>query len=357
MITLENIPNELLIYVIQLLPLKNIITLSKVNKLFFKLTKENKKWKFDNNINDFSFINHCNKIEHFEDFSLNYKYYIFDYLKLNKNNLKTIHIRINNIYDLFFIKNNKDLKNLKIKYSLNLESDCLLELFDHLKYLKNISIDNTNVDDKIIDKINNYKLKTLSLEACINIKKISKINQPNLKKIEIINYNKNNTEEIIELIKKQKKLEELNLSFCNTNIFTVSIISDNSSNLTKLNLSYSYGFIDDLSAYMISNNCIKLRDLYLNNSVITNHGIFFITRGCKLLKNLGIAGTLIKDYSLIEISNYLPNLEKLETEFNDITRIGIYNLLLKCKKIKYLNILNDNFNIKYIHYIFNKVNN
>lgn len=355
MISLEDIPNELLINIINFLTTLDIISLSQVNKKFNLITKENNYCIFDNKkyYQIIEFIKHCKKITYFEDLSLNFKYYINELPQLLNNNLKTINIRASDKYELSFIKHNKDVKNLKLKCFLNLEDDYILDLFDSLNKIKNLGIYNTVIDDRLIGKINKYTLNSLSLEACINLKNISLINQNKLKKLEIISFNR--VEEIIKLLKKQTKLEILNLSFSDVNLFTTSIITENniSNNLKILNLSYSQGIIDDLSAFMIGNNCKNLKELYLNDTSITNHGVYFIVRGCKKIEKLGLAASLIKDYALVEIANYYPKIISLHLEFNNITRIGVYNLLLRCKNLSYLNIMNDNFNIKYLQYVYN----
>jgi hypothetical protein len=360
---METLPVELWSNIIHFLPLIDIMKLAKVNKFLFMATKENKIWSYNNNegikIANYnkclSFIGHCRTIKYFNDLSLGYKYYLGHYLSLSKNNLTTINIRLSSLFELDFIRSNKNVKNLKISSSLELYPSYILNLLDDLKYLKSFHIINSGNDDRIIEKINKYKLNNLVFEACSNLYKIGDIEQTKLKKLKFISQPDIKNEEIIKLISKQTQLEELTLSLMEVNTFTVMAISDVGRKLTKLDLSFSQGILDDLSAYMISESCPKLETLNLSASDITNIGVFFITKSCPYITNFSIAGTYITDMALINIALRYPNIVRLETEFNNISRIGIFNLLLRCKKLSHLNILNDRLSINYISHVYSQV--
>ena len=360
---MDTLPVELWSNIIYFLPLTSTIKLAKVNKFFFEVTKENKIWsnrnyegiKLTNYNKCLSFIGHCRRIKYFNDLSLGFKFYLNDYPSLIKNNLTTINIRLSSIFELDFIRKNKNVKNLKISSTIELYPVYLLNLLDDLKYLKNFHLINSIVDDRFIDKINKYKLDSLVLEACINLKKIGKIEQTKLKTLKIISQPEIKNEEIINLLRKQTRLEELTLSLMEVNIFTVVALSDIGENLISLDLSYSQGTINDLSAYMIADNCRKLKTLNLSTSEITDSGVDFIIQKCPDIINFCIAGTYITDMALINIALNYPDIIRLELEFNNITRIGVYNLLLRCKKLSYLNILNDKLSINYISRVYSQI--
>lgn len=349
MLILENFANEILLNILKFLSIRSLINLSLVNKLFFELTKENKYFHIhEGNSNLTSFLKHCKKIKHFKDYTLNFKYYINDYPRLLTNNLKSINIKLTDNYELKILENNRNLKNLDVYCAVNIEDNIFLQVFDNLENLKNISINNHNIDDKIIEKFNKYKLNSLTLDYCVNIKKLSKIKQRKLNKFSLSHYREINGVELVKFLKTQKNLKELTLLFCNIDFLLISTISDFGKNLTNLDLSYSLGNLNDLSVYFIAYNCHNLTSLNLSASKISNHGVFFIVKKCKRIKKLNLSGGRIKDYALVQIGNYLQNIESLDVSFNDITRIGVYNLHLKCKNLSYLNIINDKFNIKFL---------
>ena len=349
MILLENFPNEILINILNFLNLKSLINLSLVNKFFFELTKENKYCDInEENYKLISFINHCKKINHFKDLTLNFKYHIREYPQLLENNLKSLSIKLMDIFDLKIIENNKNLKNLDIYCSINIENQLFINLFDNLNNIKNISINNHNIDDKILEKFNKYKLNSLTLDYCLNIKKLSKIKQNNLIKFSLSHYRELNNQELVNFLKSQGNLKELSLLFCNIDFLLISTLTYKGKNLSYLNISYPLGNLNDLSAYFIAHNCHNLTYLNLSASKITNQGVFFIVKKCKKIKKLNLSGSRIKDYALVHIANYLENIESLDVSFTNITRIGICNLHLKCKNLSYLNIINDKFSIKFL---------
>lgn len=358
-----NLPIEIWLKIIYFSKLKDVIKLAQVNKFFFYLTKQNNHFFLNyqegfNTLNYFkyiSFIKHCENLKYFEDFSLGFKYYISDNNQLFKNKLKTINIRITDKYELNFIKANRDLKNIKLKCSHNLNNYYIFSLFDKLDKLTNIFIDNSLISDGILSIFNKYKLKHLAFENCINLLNFDILIHNNLKSFKIINHQYNNSNYLQQFLKKQKKLEELTLSLINCNYMLADTISNIGKNLKILDLSYPQGLLDDFCVYRISNNCHNLVELNLNGSDITDNAIYFLTRNCPKITKLSIAGTFIRDISLVFIAMYSPQLKYLYAEFNRITRIGIFNLLLRCQKLKKINILNEEFSMEYLNKVYKKI--
>lgn len=356
---MKDLPFEIWIKIINYLDNKNLKNLALTNKFFFFVTKEKKSWKYDSK-NNIRLLKHYNRINCFEDFHLNFsglKYYIFTHSKLFRNKLKTINLTASHNYELLLIKYNSNLKNIKLKCCNNITNGYIVNLFLNLKNLKNIYLNSINVKNNFLNIINNYKLNSLSLEACVKLSKLSLIKQRDFKKIELINLFHVPVREIIELIKYQTSLISLNLSASNINFSTVMIISDIGRNLKYLNLSFSLCSIDDLSAYILSFNCKNLVSLNLNNSSITDRGSYYIIKNCSNLKELFLAGSFIRDMTLIYISNYLNSIIRLGIEFNNISRIGVYNILIKCKNIKYLNIMNNYFTVSYLEKVSKTIKN
>lgn len=357
---MEEIPEELWPNIIKYLPIVDIIRLAKVNKFFFKVTRENKYWNSEGiRAGDYlkysTFIGHCKTINFFQDFSLGFKYYLSLYPNLNKNKIKTINIRISSAFELEFIRKNKYVRNLQISSTIDLLAEDMLNLLDELNSLKNLQLSNSAIDDRIISRINKYNLDSLGFEACCYLDKISQINQTQLRELKIISQPELKNQEINSLVSKQKKLEYLKLSLTDVNIDTIIVISVVGKNLTFLDLSYSQNVIDDVSVFLLAGHCPKLKTLNLNASDITNDGVFYLTKYCKNITSLSLAGTYINDMALIYIAMYYPEMEYLSLEFNSISRIGIYNIMLRCKKIIYLNILNDILSINYISHIHSLV--
>lgn len=352
------LPLEMWIKILHYLPIGDIMKLSLTNKFFFELTKENDKWilesqenlKLINYYKYISFIKHCKKIKYLQDFTPYFKYYISEFKNLLNNDIKTINIRIFDNYELQFIDRNNSVENLNIKFGDNIDKQLILSTFDKLKKIKNLAITNCNIDNVFYDYINKYKLKTLHLEACYNLTYFYKIKQYNLEKLSIINQLNNSAYDLNFLIKKQKKLKELTISSSTINNETSIFISFVGNNLTYLNLSYNGIYINDYTATYIA-NCTKLTELNLTDACITDYGLYLIVRSCKKLIKLHLTSTFIKDMSLIYISQYLPDITYLNVSYNNITKTGVNNIILRCKKLKYINIYNARFSLEYIYKI------
>lgn len=356
------LPPEIWIHTLQYLRLKDIINLSKVNKYFFEITKENKYFllnssegvKKEDYQKIINFIKHFRKIEYYEDQSLNLKYYIKLYPQLIKNNLKSINIKINDKYELDIIKANKNIKKLKIRSFFNLEQKYIFDIFNNLNSLTSIYIDNPNITDDIFNIFNKYQLKDLAFENCNNLKNFCYLKHNNLRSFKIINYQYNNFD-IVKFLVRQKELKELYLSFIYCNYFLANKISIIGKNLKTLVLAYPQGVVNDFSLYKIVTRCKNLEILDLSGTDITDITIYYLTHNCKNIKKLSLAGTFIRDMSLVLISMYYPSIRILELEFNNITRIGIFNLLLRCKNIKFLNILNQTFTVDYLAKVYTAI--
>ena len=355
-----NLPNEIWIKIVNLLDLESLIKLSKVNKFFFEITKHNYSWDVNYSLVNYDkkikFIEHCHRIKYLRDYTVNFKYYISEFPKFLKNDLKVIKIRAFNLYDLEILKYNKDVKVLDVRSCYNIDNNKFLNLLQNFKHLKELAISNTLINDSIIPLINTFNLKSLSFEACISLQNLDSLKQENLKTLKIISHQYLDNGVINRLVSKLNNIENLTLSILNIDIRTVSYISKVGKNLINLDISYSQNIIDDIALFTIAKNCQKLESLNLNGSEISNLGILYLSNHCPRIEKLSIAGTYTQDMALVYLSHAYPNLKFLEAAFINITRIGIFNLLLNCEKLSYLNVLNNNFSINYLNRIYKNIN-
>lgn len=357
------LPTELWIKILKSLSVSDVMRLAKVSKFFFYLTKEYRIWKLDvyeglkvyRYERYLTFLNHCNKLTYFEDFSLNNKYYISDYPILYKNNLKTIKIRFSDISQIKFLEANPDVEYLHIKCGANISNKLLVGLFEKLRKLKYLYINNLNLEGQALKTLNKFKLKSLELESCYGLENFSVLENENFETLSIISHRPIARPSVDKLISKQKSLKNLTLSLAYPNLWTVSKIAKIGKNLKSLNLSYPQEIVDDLSLCIIANNCKELESLNLNSSDVTSRGIKYLTMGCKNITKLGLGGTFINDMALVYISQFYQNITSLEVEFNNISRIGVFNILLRCKDLKYLNILNNHFTAEYLDKVYKQI--
>lgn len=354
-----NLPDELWIKVVNLLDLNSVISLAQTNKYFFYITKYNEYWEVNYNLDKYDkkikFIDHCYNIKYLQDYTSNFKYYISEYHKLLTHNLTTIKIRAFNQYDLELVKYNKNIKNLDIKSCYNIHNKHFLEVLDGLKNLRYLSISNSVIDDNIIPIINNYKLKTLTLEACVSLNRLDLLKIENLKTLRIISHQYLDNSTINNLVYSLKKLEKLTLSITNIDIRTMYAISKVGANLKVLDISYPQNTIDNVAIFAISKGCLNLENLNINGTEVSDSGIIYLSDHCPKITRLSLAGTYISNTSFINIARKYPKLTFLESAFNSIDNYGVEYLLCKCKNIKYLNILNNSFTVEYLNTVYRRI--
>lgn len=176
---------------------------------------------------------------------------------------------------------------------------------------------------------------------------------------------KPNNNKLINILCKNIYLQKLDIFFCNTFTFkTFRIISKKLINLKYLTINNSKVY--DSALHIISNNCKNLEFISLNNCKhITDNGIKILARDCKKIYTISLDCCNITNNSLRYISRYLPNISnisfcccysitdigliylankcKLLTNIylidTYITDFGLYNILLNCKFIQYLDLL------------------
>ena len=354
------LPDEVWINIINLLDLKSILNLALINKYFFNLTKYNTNWVVPNNIRNYNkfvtFINHFKNIKKIVDTSLYSKHYLDIYLREKKKVLEYVNVYASNINELNFIHKNKNIKTLGLLGSFFVKDEELKYLFCGLDKIKNLTINNFYLTDTVIPIINRYKLENLSIEFCSSIKNLEKINQKNLKRLRIFQNQQFNSKILSDFLKHQHFVQVLDLGWSSVSYNTVESITKYCKNLTKLNISFSKNFLSDGSVYLIAKNLTKLEHLSLQGLNISDLGIEYLAKYNNKIKYLNVSSTGIADMGLVYISQYFKCLERLECCFNSITRIGVYNLMLRCHKLKILNIINNDFTIQYLNKIFVKIN-
>lgn len=351
-----DLPDELWIKIINYLDLDNLISLAVVNKYFFYITKFNHFWDVDYSLKNYNkkikFLNHCHNIKYLKDYTTTFKFYISEYTKLLNNNLKSIKIRAFNNYDLDLLRYNKDLKILDIKSCYNIDNYTFLSILDNLKNITSLGISNSVINNDIISILNKFKLEYLKLEACINLNKIDTLKQKNIKNLKIISQQFLENSILNNLLSKLDKLKHLTLSIVNVDIKSIHIISKLGKNLKSLDISYPQKKIDNTALFVIASSLKNLEILNLNGTDVSDDGIEYLVKKCKKIYKLSIAGTYISDMSLVYIGIYLEDLNFLEAAFNNISRIGVFNLIFRSKKLKYLNILNNMFTSDYLNSIY-----
>ncbi|ODV62711.1 L domain-like protein [Ascoidea rubescens DSM 1968] len=214
----------------------------------------------------------------------------------------------------------KKLKSLNLSHNKISEMTNLFENVVNLRYL-DLSRNNINKIDNL-SALPNLSVLKLNFNDIEKIEKLSKL--ISLSRLDI---NSND-------IQKIKNLSALiNLKSLN--------LSENLSNLTKLNLSANYinkiENLNNLSKIENLSNLLKLKDLDLsynkiktieNNcySTLLNLAENEITSICLVL-DLSIAQSLVSNLDITETFNlnYLRNVEKLNVKYNKVHTIAISN--------------------------------
>ena len=336
----EKLPEEIWEIIINFLSLEDIKNLYLVNEFFFEKCKNYKYW--ENGYGNISLLKYLNRVKVLKDDYPQSKWYLSQYPYLFKNNLTQIHINIIDFLDFEILKYNKDVKSLHLETGMNYH---VKSSFKNFTKLERLTLSNSMIDNEVIKYINlNKNIRELNIYNCYNLKNIHLLNLNKLKKFSYTNtidIPKNN---IIEFLKKNKNLEKLNLF----NIFLDIEIVSHFGDLTELNISSCSTIFANDELKTLSGKCKNLINLNICNLSILDSDIKILVKNCRKIQILDISQNFISDMALIYVSQYLPMLEDLKTCYTYISRIGVYNVLLRCKKLKYLNILNRHFSIDYL---------
>lgn len=143
-------------------------------------------------------------------------------------------------------------------------------------------------------------------------------------------------------------MNEIKLSLIKININIILEISKYREKLTLLEISYPNGVFNNLSLFIIANNCHNLSELNLNNTEIDDEAIQCLIKNCPKITKLSVGSTDITDISLMRISVYYPRIKYLDVHYNNISYLGVNSIVHNCKDIYYLNIVSFVFTQEYI---------
>jgi hypothetical protein len=343
------LPDEIWEIIINFLSLEDIKKIW-LNKFFFQKCKNYHYWE-NNNFRNLDYLNYFTRVKIFKDVKPYSKFYLEDYKNLFQNNLKSIYINIIDVLDFKILKSNKDIEELYLETYLTTEVE---ESFKNFKKLEKLTFFNCMIDDKILEYINlNPKLKELNFYNCEHIQNTQNIKLNRLEKFSYTNNSRIDKKNIINFLKNNKKLKSINFYNIPLDLEIISNFPD----LKELYVSSCSNIFANKEIILLSDRCKNLVKLDISNLSIQDEDIKILVIKCKKIKDLNLSQNFLKDMSLIYISQFLPFIEKLNVSFTYISRIGIENLLLRCKKLKNLNILNQHFDIKYLDKINNLIKN
>lgn len=329
MLSILDLVDDLLIYLLRFLDNKSVKNLALTNKFFFEITKKNKIIEIfskGSNVKGLSFINHCDKITSLYDNSLDCKFYLKNYNKLFINNLKKINISScvcmlgrSEISQL--LENNSSLTHLTININFYGMEINYYENISQLKKLEYLSITDSALTDM---QLKQYieKIKTIKSLHLINFPNIYLFNLflPNLKQISIIRCNNIDYEFLTLFIKTHPHIYNLDLSNMSINIQTSLIIAKHAKQLTHLNLSYSDNVINDLDLAVICSHCENLIYLNLCCTFITDKSMISLGIGCLKLKTLIISYTGVSNIGVRNLLSKIKNLRFIDLTHTLITR-------------------------------------
>ena len=246
--------------------------------------------------------------------------------KCFNNNLKEFDLSYNHVMNVSLLKNLLSLKNIS---KLDLRSNNLGD--------KNISI----IADYI--KENNIPLKVLNIQS----------NQINLE----------GSQSLAQMLKNNKNLKIINLagnplgfrgvqSLCNSISLNSNILEELLLNYTKCNDYCS----NDIYNMLIKNNKLKVLSLIGNN--FHNKGLDIILSSLKInktLNSLSIGDNKNKNLkafrnlsSYLKFNNTLFSLDIKSSKIDDKTLINLGKSLKNHKKLKYLNLIDNNLDYQSI---------
>lgn len=339
--------DDILFYLLTFLNNTQLKNLALVNKFCFELTKENKNIEIKNNKN-YNLINHCNKIINFTDVSIDCKYYIRNYAKLFKNNLKIVKISScicltsrNEIVQL--INSNKHITHLTLNINFYLLEADYYKSITELKKLEYLKIIDSNISDMQLKK-HLESIKTLKSLHLIHFPNLFLFNLflPNLNEISIIRCNNIDYEFLSSFIKIHPKIINMDLSNMPIDIHTSLTIARHAKQLRFLNLSYSDNIVNDLDLALICSHCRNLIYLDLSCTFITNKSMYNLAVGCLNLKTLIIPYTGVGNDGIRFLLKYIKTIIFLDLRHTLITK----ELITDFKNYKHLNYKVDSKLIK-----------
>lgn len=331
---LNELPEEILLYIIGFINNKGIKNLALVNKLFFELTKYNDLMEVNfHQSNEFTklphlltFMRHCHKIKRFIDTAPFCKFYLHEYKELFSNNIT--HMTLTSCSCSFgkneiilLLENNKNITNLNLDIGFNIVEYEYFKIISKLKKLTHLKLSNSNVVDFTL-KDNVEKLKKLeSLSLCYfpNLFLIN-IFIPTLREISINRCEYIDSEFLNIFLKNHRFLKKIDFSNMNNSINVSVSIAKWCKNITHLNLSYPDRNIYDLDMALICSHCSELVYINLSCTSIGEKTGLYISVGCKKLKTLIVPYSGMNDYGIITILKFIPLLDFLDIRFTLVTK-------------------------------------
>lgn len=356
------LPDELWVKIINLLYIKDAISTAMVNKRFFNLTKHYNTIRYQkldtisnlDIVKTDTFIKHLYRVKYFEDLNLGCKMHLYEY-RNKLSNLEGLGTRCcaSNTIGVF----NNFLFNPNLKY-LYLDSYIFItidkyfdDFFDTIlapmNKLRELNLRNSIIKDNQLEIMMNLNLENLHITNCQMISDLSYIPK-NIKGITISRNNILTSETLLNFFKTHPCLNEIKLSLIKININIILEISKYREKLTLLEISYPNGVFNNLSLFIIANNCHNLSELNLNNTEIDDEAIQCLIKNCPKITKLSVGSTDITDISLMRISVYYPRIKYLDVHYNNISYLGVNSIVHNCKDIYYLNIVSFVFTQEYI---------
>ena len=175
-------------------------------KIYHLYCNQIKKLKIKENTETSNISNiNFDKYEYLIELDLNGCKNIKDYSFIsNLEKLENLNLGYTDIYDISFLKKNKNIKELNLERWKNFLD---YSIISNLEKLENLNLGYTNISDiSFLEK--NKNIKQLNLEGCKNIKDYSIIS--NLEKLENLNLDNTNISDI-SFLEKIKNIKEFAL--------------------------------------------------------------------------------------------------------------------------------------------------
>jgi hypothetical protein len=331
---LNELPEEILIYIIKFTRNKELKNLALVDKLFFQLTKHNDLMEIIIDTNkDFSriayklkLINHCYKIRRFTDNAVFCKFYLHNYNQLFSNNITQMSLTScscsfgkNEIIQL--LESNKNITHLTLDIGFNIMDVLYFDIISELKKITHLSLSNSDIVD--------FTLKE-SIEKLPRLISLKIIHFPNLYLFDIyiptlIEISLNRCEYIDSeflglFLNKHRQLKKIDFSHMNNNITVSVAIAKWTKNITYLNFSYPDGSVNDLDMALICSHCKELIYIDLSCTFISEKTASVIAIGCKKLKTLLVPYTGMNNNGVITLLKHIPRLHFLDVRFTLVTK-------------------------------------
>ena len=321
-------PDEVVLFILRLLPQEDLVTISLINKRFWNLSKDPSLWT--QLTLDYENIKHnaesCRKlVDRCKQLSsLNIKNTSINFSKLN---IMTVVIRAK-----------ESLKSLKVDHSMANWTPAAMSKLGTLRNLTRLSL-SFNSDSK---SANSYAGAEM-LEELKNLDKLEVLN------LELRNYHSSHVEsfEVLERVFQQlKKLKEVKLYPPCYGENLVIALAENNPNL-KVICGKVFSFLTDETIEVLVNSCPGLEDFIISYSHSESE-INKLSSSWPNLKCLEVRGPFVgpfaidhKDEKLIGYAEKFRSLERLILEYFpyvNVTDSGIERLVNSAKKLRYLSL-------------------